>query len=268
MLIKLKPRVCYCIAHFSQMLSGMYFYVLLRFFFFSPTRSTSPTSSRLSPKYSHFWLQKIKMATAVMPNWRLQNSCPKTNRWRHCGLTLGPGKSFQWAFIHNTTTLKCSAKRTTVNIHVIGHTWVFPAVIVKKFCYEKELLDIWLDIWFVFSLTARDWLCNNGIKIIKRNVIAVCELQCFGRAEAATGMNVSTFCSLCVCACVCVSTICEWEVQLTGLLPDRLLSPRGSKKPEALPPRRATQAGSIRSPPGSLTASNPFQQRAAAQPRA
>lgn len=55
---------------------------------------------------------------------------------------------------------------------------------------------------------------------------------------------------------------------LTGLLFGRLLSRRDSPKPEALPPRRMAQAGSIRLPPGSPMASNLFQQRAAARPRA
>lgn len=56
---------------------------------------------------------------------------------------------------------------------------------------------------------------------------------------------------------------CEWDGPLTGLLFGRLLSRRDSPKPEALPPRRMAQAGSIRLPPGSPMASNLFQKRAA-----
>lgn len=128
----------------------------------------------------------------------------------------------------------------------VSNTDVFPKMTCQNVWPGKGLMDV---------------------NLYEPNNIIYNQIQLAG-TRLADRMWVHSVAYLCMCECVCMQVICEWELQLTGLLPDRLLSPRGSQKPEALPSRRATQAECIRSPPGSLTASNPFQQRAAARPRA
>ncbi|KAF6730539.1 hypothetical protein FQA47_003829 [Oryzias melastigma] len=59
--------------------------------------------------------------------------------------------------------------------------------------------------------------------------------------------------------CEVQEVIGERGEQLTGLLPDSRLSLRGSREPEVLPPGRAAQAVSIRSPAGPLMASSSIQ---------
>ena len=46
-------------------------------------------STTLTSKYSHFWLHKTKMLTAIMPNSRLKNGSTQTNGSHHSCFTLG-----------------------------------------------------------------------------------------------------------------------------------------------------------------------------------
>lgn len=72
-------------------------------------------SSSLSSKYGHFWAEKVKMPTVLMPNSRLQNSSPQISGWCHSALhLLGTSRVRLWLIVQHRSWLLITARNNSV----------------------------------------------------------------------------------------------------------------------------------------------------------